>query len=118
MNIPFYWWVLAVFAIIVARMLWVKIVDKPSMSNLQPARKPLDTENDKEMLRNQEDSSEVLDQDQNRDANPPENRKIDATKNRIPLENIVISEIPISKAVTLGHLEVNGKDKSNKKADK
>jgi hypothetical protein len=118
MGIPIYWWALAVFVIIVSRMIWVKIVDKQSRTTLQSAMKPLDKENDKEILLSQKDSSEVLDQDKNKDASMPENRKIDATKDRIPLENIVISEIPISKAVTIGHLEVNDEDNSNTKADK
>ncbi len=45
---------------------------------------------------------------------PVENRDIKSSKNTIPLENIVVSEIPISKAVSIGHLEPI-KDDNNKK---
>jgi len=41
------------------------------------------------------------------------NRDLKASKG-IPLENLVISEIPVKKAVSIGHLDVSNNDEKRK----
>lgn len=115
MSISFYWGVLALFILAVAVMLWAKFANRQNMV-MQPSRKPLDTEPDQQGAPVDEDSSTVSGAAVNHDDNPPENRKLDTTRNYIPLENIVVSEVPISKAVTIGHLEAKEKESQDTKS--
>jgi hypothetical protein len=116
MGTTLYWWVLAAVFVIFALLLLRRNFAGRQNKSRHPVRKSLKEESDNEILSSQKDAVTALNSNWEEVGDSPENRKLDDTKGYIPLENCVVSEIPITKAETIGHLGV--KNNSNKKRHK
>lgn len=104
MEISVYWWAFAALMVLVA--LWLISGNAFNEQRIikEPARKPVTDVSDNEVIPN-ERAMRVT---------SLENRQLGDSKGYIPLENLVISEIPIAKAENIGHIKVKKAEREKK----